>query len=145
MNGKATMSLAGAALLCASGCEVMVARRMTISESTQCRAVIEISTTNVVILGIESERSPHITISVTGEGKNMAYRNRPGTTFAFGRDFDVNIDWCSGGYLWVSEDGTRLGVALFDPEPPTGFMRLTDFNGCWRITRAQADLLLKKR
>ena len=132
-----------------SSCTLMKNRSIKIEESSQgARAVITISATLQSYFdpdGFSREYKPHVTIRVFGEGKNMSYRNNPGTTFKFGKDFDVDIDYCSGGYLWISEDGGTLGIALFDVDAPTGFGALKDFNGSYPITKSQANLLLTKK
>ena len=148
MNNKATILIAVMVLFSVS-CTTMKQRTIKIEESSQgARAVITINTTLRSYFdpdGFSREYHPHITIRVFGEGTNMAYRNTPGTTFKFGKDFDVDIDYCSGGYLWVSEVGTTLGIALFDVDAPTASQPLKDFNGSYPITKTQAGLLLKKK
>lgn len=111
------------------------------------RATITIDTTKQSYFdpdGFSRAYNPGVAIRVFGGGKNMAYRNCPGTTFKFGKDFDTSgLDYCTGGYLWISEDKGTLGVALFDVKAPNDFAPLKDFNGSYRISEQQAQLLLK--
>lgn len=131
-----------------SSCTRMVQRTIDVEKSNKDdQAVITINTTLRSYFdpdGFSREYNPKIAINVFGNGKNMTYRNAPGTTFHFGKDFDVSIDYCSGGYIWVSEDESKLGVALFDIKAPFSFNPLENFNGSYSLTRKQADLLLRK-
>jgi len=147
MNKIMTMLMVALALVTAS-CTSMTQRTMKIEEPSQGTVIITINATERSYFdpdGFSRQYHPHITIKVFGQGKNMGYRNNPGTTFKFGKDFDVDIDYCSGGYLWISEDVSTLGVALFDVDAPTGFEPLRAFNGSYPITKTQAELLLKKK
>ena len=130
-------------------CTSMKQRTMRIEGPSQdARATITINTTLRSYFdpdGFSREYHPHVAIRVFGEGKNMAYRNNPGIIFKFGKDFDVDIDYCSGGVLWVSEDKSTLGVALFDVHAPATLQPLKDFNGSYPITKEEAEWLIKKK
>ncbi len=141
--------LAAFTLIACTSCTSMKQRTIMIEGPSQdARATITINTTLRSYFdpdGFIREYHPRVVIRVVGEGKNMSYRNNPGTTFKFGKDFDVNIDYCSGGFLWISEDASTLGVALFDVHAPSTLQPLKDFNGSYPITKAEADWLLKKK
>jgi hypothetical protein len=128
-------------------CASMKNRTIRIEESTpDSYTVIKIDTLLRSYFdpdGFSREYHPHVTIRVYGKGKKMAYH--PGTIFRFGKDFDVDIDYCSGGYIWISEDRSTLGVALFDIDAPSGFKAIKRFNGSYLITPSQADLLLRNK
>lgn len=148
MKKRIAILVALMAIVCAS-CTSMKQRTMKIEGPSQgARATITINTTLRSYFdpdGFSREYHPRVAIRLFGEGKNMAYRNKPGTTFKFGKDFDVDIDDCSGGFLWVSEDESTLGVALFDVHAPATLQPLKDFNGSYPITRTEADWLMKKK
>jgi len=63
----------------------------------------------------------------------MSYRNKSGTIYRFGQDFDVDVDSCSAGYLWVSDDRKKIGIALFDVDPPIG-LSASEFNRVYALS-----------
>jgi hypothetical protein len=127
-------------------CRSQEERTMKIAEGTEgIRAVIKIDTTLWSYFdpdGFTRKYHYSTTVRILGRGRNMGYRLQPGTTFRFGKDFDVSDENCSGGYLWVSEDRSTLGIALFDIDAPTRFRPLREFNGNYPITETQVKLLL---
>jgi hypothetical protein len=148
MKKPMTMVAALALIVCTS-CTSMMQRTMKIEgPSRDARVTLTIDTTLRSYFdpdGFSREYHPRVAIRVFGEGKNMSYRNNPGTTFKFGKDFDVDIDYCSGGFLWISEDASTLGVALFDVRAPATLQPLKDFNGSYPLTKTEADWFLKKK
>jgi hypothetical protein len=146
---KATALLVVALALLSASCRTTLQRKMKIEEASHgARALITINTIQRSYFdpdGFSRLYEPRVKIRVFGEGKGMAYRNSPGTRFTFGEDFDVNINYCSGGYLWISQDEAALRVALSYVDETAGIQPLEAFNGKYRIRKAEAELLLKRK
>lgn len=81
-----------------------------------------------------------VKIHFFGKGCNMSYRKKPGIIYRFGKDFDVDVDYYSSGYLWISEDQKKLGISLFDVNPPTA-LSASPFNGVYTLTAAEVSMI----